>query len=123
MSEKFNAAEVVKKILLDKKIIASEDQFALEATLETLDIDSLDLLDIVFEAEGVLQVKFPDMRDFEIKTLKDVIDLVQELIDNPPKVNPHHVNLVGEPKVEDMLKEMTRKEREQEAQEKNDSGT
>jgi len=112
MSEKFNAAEVVKKILLNKKIILSEDQFVPEATLETLDIDSLDLLDIVFEAEGVLQVKFPDMRDFEIKTLKDVIDLVQELIDNPPPVNSHHINLEGQPKFSDVVKEMAKKERE-----------
>jgi acyl carrier protein len=118
-----NAEQIIKDILLKKKIIKSEAEFIPSATLETLDIDSLDLLDIVFEAEGIVQIKFPDMRDFEIKNLQDVIDLVQELIDNPPKVNPHHVNLEGQPKVEDMLKEMTRKEREQEAQEKNDSGT
>jgi acyl carrier protein len=118
-----NAEQIIKDILLNKKIIKTEEEFIPSAELETLDIDSLDLLDIVFEAEGIIQIKFPDIKGNPPKTLQDVIDLVQGLIDNPPPVNPHHVNLEGIPHAGDILKEMTRKEREQEAQEKNDSGT
>jgi acyl carrier protein len=107
-----NAEQIIKDILLKKKIIKSEAEFIPSATLEALDIDSLDLLDIVFEAEGIMQIKFPDMRDFEIKNLQDVINLVQDLIDNPPPVNPHHINLEGQPKFADVVKEMAKQERE-----------
>ena len=111
-----NAEQIIKDILLNKKIIKTEEEFIPSAELETLDIDSLDLLDIVFEAEGIIQIKFPDIKGNPPKTLQDVIDLVQGLIDNPPPVNPHQVNLEGQPKFADVVKELSDKE-------KNDSGT
>ena len=108
---KHNAEQVIKDILLNKKIIKTPEEFKPDATLETLDIDSLDLLDIVFEAEGVLQIKFPDTRDLTLTNLQDVIDLVQGLIDNPPPVDPRHVNIEGQPSFETVVKELAEKEK------------
>ena len=108
---KHNAEQVIKDILLNKKIIKTPEEFKPDATLETLDIDSLDLLDIVFEAEGILQIKFPDTRDLTLNSLQDVIDLVQGLIDNPPPVDPRHVNIEGQPSFETVVKELAEKEK------------
>jgi acyl carrier protein len=107
-----NAEQIIKDILLKKKIIKTDEEFNPSATLETLDIDSLDVLDIIFEAEGIMQIKFPDIRDNPPKSLQDMIDLVQDLIDNPPPVNPKQVNIEGQPKFADVVKEMAKQERE-----------
>jgi acyl carrier protein len=106
-----NAEQIIKDILLSKNIIKTEEEFIPSATLETLDIDSLDMLDIIFDAEGITQIKFPDIRDNPPKNLQDIIDLVQRLIDNPPPVNPQQVNLEGQPKFKDVVKDLAAKEK------------
>jgi len=101
-----NAEQIIREILLKKRIIKSEEEFIPSATLETLDLDSLDVLDIIFGAEGMMQIKFPDIRDNPPKTLQDMINLVQGLIDNPPPVRPEHVNIEGQPKIADIIKNL-----------------
>lgn len=49
-----------------------------EATFETLDIDSLDTFDIIFEAEEKFGIKVPN-EQVDIKTVQDVVSLLDRL--------------------------------------------
>lgn len=50
-----------------------------EATLEGLGLDSLSVIEFTFNLEDELKIKFPDER-VELKTLQDVVGLVDKLI-------------------------------------------
>lgn len=49
-----------------------------DATFETLDIDSLDTFDIIFEAEEKFGIKVPN-EQVDIKTVQDVVSLLDRL--------------------------------------------
>lgn len=98
--------QLIVDILLKKKIIKDSSEIRMEMTLEDLDIDSLDMLDIIFEIEGVIQLRVPFEDAKKLKTFQDIIDLVQGLVDNPPPQDPRHVNIEGVPKVEDIIKNL-----------------
>jgi acyl carrier protein len=49
-----------------------------ESTLESLEIDSLDTFDIIFEAEEKFGIKVPN-EEVTIKTVQDVVDLIDRL--------------------------------------------
>lgn len=49
-----------------------------EATFESLDIDSLDTFDIIFEAEEKFGIKVPN-DEVDIKTVQDVVTLIDRL--------------------------------------------
>jgi acyl carrier protein len=49
-----------------------------DATLESLEIDSLDTFDIIFDAEEKFGIKVPN-EQIEIKTVQDVVDLMDRL--------------------------------------------
>lgn len=106
-----NAKELIINILLKKNIIKDANQITSTATLEDLDMDSLDTLDMIYEIEGVIQLRVPFEDAKKSKTFQDIIDLVQELVDNPPPQNPNHVNIEGEPKFSDVVKELAAKEK------------
>lgn len=50
-----------------------------EATLESLGLDSLSVIEFMFNLEDELNIKLPDER-IEIKTLNDVTSLVDKII-------------------------------------------
>jgi len=50
-----------------------------EATLESLGLDSLSVIEFMFNLEDELKIKMSDER-VEIKTLQDVTDLADKLI-------------------------------------------
>ncbi len=50
-----------------------------EATLESLGLDSLSVIEFTFNLEDELKLTMPDER-VELKTLQDVVDLVDKLI-------------------------------------------
>ncbi len=50
-----------------------------EATLEGLGLDSLSVIEFMFNLEDELKIKFPEER-VELKTLGDVVNLVDKLI-------------------------------------------
>lgn len=50
-----------------------------DATLESLGLDSLSVIEFMFNLEDELKVKLPDER-VEIKTLQDVVNLVDKLL-------------------------------------------
>jgi len=50
-----------------------------DATLESLGLDSLSVIEFMFNLEDELKIKLPDER-VEIKTLQDVTNLVDRII-------------------------------------------
>lgn len=50
-----------------------------DATLESLGLDSLSVIEFMFNLEDELKIKLPDER-VEIKTLQDVTDLVDRVV-------------------------------------------
>jgi acyl carrier protein len=50
-----------------------------DATLESLGLDSLSVIEFMFNLEDELKIKLPDER-VEIKTLEDVVNLVDRVV-------------------------------------------
>jgi acyl carrier protein len=50
-----------------------------DATLESLGLDSLSVIEFTFNLEDELKITMPDER-VELKTLQDVVDLVDKLL-------------------------------------------
>jgi acyl carrier protein len=50
-----------------------------DATLESLGLDSLSVIEFMFNLEDELKIKLPDER-VEIKTLQDVTNLVDRIV-------------------------------------------
>lgn len=50
-----------------------------DATLESLGLDSLSVIEFMFNLEDELKIKLPDER-VDIKTLQDVTDLVDRIV-------------------------------------------
>ncbi len=50
-----------------------------DATLESLGLDSLSVIEFMFNLEDELKIKLPDER-VEIKTLEDVVKLVDRVV-------------------------------------------
>jgi acyl carrier protein len=47
-----------------------------DTVFKDLNMDSLDLVDLVFELEEALEVQFEDDELFTIKTVQDLLDLI-----------------------------------------------
>ena len=69
--------ETLRDIIVDK---FEKDPAAItpDATFETLDIDSLDTFDIIFEAEERFGIKVPN-QEVAIQTVQDVVSLLDRL--------------------------------------------
>jgi acyl carrier protein len=69
--------ETLRDIIVDK---FEKDPAAItpDATFETLEIDSLDTFDIIFEAEEKFGIKVPN-EQVDIKTVQDVVNLIDKL--------------------------------------------
>lgn len=60
---------------LESKLNGKE--LTLDSSFRDLGIDSLDLVDMVFELEGELDIEFEDDELLEIKTVKNLLDLIE----------------------------------------------
>lgn len=69
--------ETLREIIVDK-FDMDASKITLDATLETLELDSLDTFDIIFEAEEKFGIKVPNDQ-VEIKTVQDVVNLIDRL--------------------------------------------
>lgn len=59
-----------------------------ETTLDSLGLDSLDLAVVVMDIEERLNIKEIKIKNFaKLKTINDVIDLVQQWIENESSIN------------------------------------
>jgi acyl carrier protein len=69
--------DTIRQMISDKKGI-DINQIKPETTLEELDIDSLDMFDLIFEAEEKFNIKVPN-KDLTIKDIKGLIILIESL--------------------------------------------
>lgn len=69
--------ELLSKIMLEKFQVAPSKLMP-EATLEDIGIDSLDVFDVVFTAEEVLNIKVPN-DDVKIANFQDLVTLIDRI--------------------------------------------
>ena len=72
-----NTFDTIRQMISDKKGI-DINKIKLETTLEELDIDSLDMFDVIFEAEEKFDVIVPN-KDLVIKDIQGVVNLIETL--------------------------------------------
>ncbi len=74
--------ERVEKILVTKYSMAPE-RITPSATLESLGLDSLDLIELLFEVEDEFNVRVPQEGGSALKatTLQDIVDSIQKLLE------------------------------------------
>lgn len=57
-----------------------ENEITLETTLDELEMDSLDALNLVFELEEEFDIEIPDEKAFEMKTIGEMVEGIEKLI-------------------------------------------
>jgi acyl carrier protein len=55
------------------------EELTASTTLENLGLDSLDVIDFLFDIEDEFNIKVPD-REFEVKTIQDMVDALDRFI-------------------------------------------
>lgn len=70
--------QTLKKIIA-KKFSRDPDVITAESTMEELELDSLEIFDLIFEAETAFKIRVPDYQ-IDIKTLQDVVNMIDKLI-------------------------------------------
>ncbi len=84
--------ETVRKILVNKYSLPRES-IKPEATLDSLKLDSLDLVETLFEVEDEFHIRVPQDGSINLKiaTVQDIVDIVNRLV---PQQTP--AQLVGD---------------------------
>ena len=68
----------VKEIIIDS-LSVDEDKVVLEASLsDDLEADSLDAVELIMAIEDEFGIEIPDEKAGEMKTVKDIVDYVEE---------------------------------------------
>lgn len=77
--------ERVQRILIDKYSVP-QDVITPAATLETLGLDSLDLIELLFEVEDEFHIRVPQDGGSALKatTLQDIIDTIERIQQETP---------------------------------------
>jgi acyl carrier protein len=70
-----NTFDTIRDLISKYKNIDIES-IKLESTLEELDLDSLDMFQIIFEAEEAFDIEI-DHLDDDIKTIQDIVNLLE----------------------------------------------
>mgnify|MGYP004536660321 CR=1 FL=1 len=65
--------------IISEQLEIEEEKITLETTFEDLEADSLDLFQLIAEIEEAFDVQLEDAE--KIKTVKDVVDYVEEQIE------------------------------------------
>lgn len=73
--------ETVREILVKKYSLPSES-IKPEATLDSLKLDSLDLIETLFEVEDEFHIRVPQDGSINLKisTVQDIVDIVNRLV-------------------------------------------
>jgi len=73
--------EAVREILVKKYSLPSES-IKPEATLDSLKLDSLDLVETLFEVEDEFHIRVPQDGSINLKiaTVQDIVDIVNRLV-------------------------------------------
>lgn len=72
----------VQKIFASKFSLA-EERVIPEASLESLGLDSLDAIEVMFDIEDEFQIRIPQDRrenEVKIKTVQDILDVIDRLV-------------------------------------------
>ncbi|MDD6467841.1 MAG: acyl carrier protein [Erysipelotrichaceae bacterium] len=64
--------------LLQEKVGVDPKAVSLEASMKDLKLDSLDLVEVVLGAEAELGITFEDEELLNMKTIRDVVDLLDQ---------------------------------------------
>ncbi|MBF0329359.1 MAG: acyl carrier protein [Nitrospirae bacterium] len=70
--------EKVKQLFADK-LDFKEGSITLDATLESLGLDSLDRIEFIFAIEDEFKIKVPE-RDVKIDTVQDLVETINRLV-------------------------------------------
>ncbi|WP_338990507.1 acyl carrier protein [Spiroplasma endosymbiont of Seladonia tumulorum] len=71
-----NVLDEIKKVLKERGI---SKPINLNTEFKTLGLDSLDLMDLVIEAEKKCGIQIPDDKLMDIKTLADLVEVIKEI--------------------------------------------
>lgn len=71
-----NVEETIKNLLVDKFEIPA-DSITRDATFESLDLDSLDIVELSMNIEDELQVHISEDEAAQLSTVGDVVDLLE----------------------------------------------
>jgi acyl carrier protein len=79
--------ERVQGILTKQKSLAPE-RITPESTLESLGLDSLDLIELLFEVEDEFKIRIPQdgSTALQTATVQDVIDTIQKQVSQQPPI-------------------------------------
>lgn len=66
--------ETIRKIIAEKMEI-EESKITMDSTLQDLDIDSLDMVDIIMDVENEMNISLEDLKDVE--KVGDVVEFVK----------------------------------------------
>jgi len=79
-------AERIRQLFL-KHFDLEESKLQPEATIESLGLDSLDMVDFIYTLEEEFHIRLPE-REMRLNTLQEIVDLVAKLqSEQPPKSN------------------------------------
>lgn len=67
----------IKKSLQDRGV---KEEIKLDTKIQDLGIDSLDLMDLIIESEKKYNFRIPDDKLIEIKTVKDLVVIIETLV-------------------------------------------
>ncbi len=73
-----SSIQIIQRMMVEQFDLKLEN-LTPEATLESLGLDSLSVIEFMFNLEDELKIKLPDER-VEIKTLQDVNNLVDKIL-------------------------------------------
>lgn len=73
-----SSLQTIQRMMVEQFDLKLED-LTPDATLESLGLDSLSVIEFMFNLEDELKIKLPDER-VEIKTLQDVVNLVDRIV-------------------------------------------
>ena len=77
-------AETLQKILTEKFYVP-EEKIRPEATLDALGLDSLDLIEVLFEVEDAFGIRIPqDGAEIRAASIQELLDTITRLVESQP---------------------------------------
>lgn len=76
--------------ILEKKYSLKAETITPESTLESLGLDSLDLIEVLFDVEDEFQIRIPQDGGSALKTatVQDIVDSIEKLVSPEAPVQP-----------------------------------
>ncbi|HZJ78366.1 MAG TPA: acyl carrier protein [Clostridia bacterium] len=70
--------ERVKEIICSQFDIVDKDMITMDTTVEELDADSMDVIDLAMSIEDEFEIEVPDEALEEIKSVGDIVKYIEE---------------------------------------------